>query len=212
MARITWAGMKTEAISSLRERTDISTRVEIWIRDAYVELLHSYKFHEVEKMTTFTLGVGATDKALSAIAADVKNVLSIRDTTTKWKLRKAHFRWMDNRTIITGIPSHYARFGDTLLFDAAPSAVITYQIRYRKEITEPNYVGSNYSELPEEWDEIIRLRAIAKGYLALLEPEMASQFEERAARSIALIPMDDLTESEDENFGIGVRGGSVYGY
>jgi len=208
MARLSWSGIKAEAILELRNRDDISSRVENWLREAAQEVAYAFRFYELEETVTFNLAKGAEEITFSAIGvANVKHILSLRDTTNGRRIKPASFRFIDRGTISSGTPGYYCRFGSSLLFDAKPATThVGYKLRYRKQIDEPNFSsGSSYPNTPSEWDEIIRLLAVAKGYSALFEKDMADEKEARALRLISRLPTDEFVDAEDSDFGITVR-------
>lgn len=207
MARMTWAEMKTEAVFELRNRGDIGTRLERWLRNAYMEVAYGYRFYELETSTTFTLSVGASEITFMQIGkSDIKYILSLRDTSNNRKINPASFRYIDKRTIADGDPAHYCRYGTSFLFDAKPaSSGNTYKLRYRKQVTEPDFSASASPETPDNWDEIIMLMAVARGHHALFEPALAEQTEARAMRLVAKFPLEDVIDSEDQDFGITPR-------
>lgn len=208
MARLSWKGMKDEALLELRNRSDASSRIESWLRRAYMEVAYGYRFYELEATTTFILSVAASEIALTNTGAtNAKILLSLRDQTNGRKLTPASFRFVDRRSDSDGTPTHYCRFGNSLLFDAKPaSSGITYRLRYRKQISEPDFTStSQFPETPDEWDEVIMLLGVARGFNALLEQGMADQIESRAMRLIAKLPLDKVVDDEDQNFGLTPR-------
>lgn len=206
MARATWSDMKTEAIKELRSRSDIATRVERWLREAYEEIAYGYRFYELEKSATFTLGATKSEITFaSMLVTDIKHIFSLRDTTNKRKLVKSSFRRLDRMdTSIAGVPVEYCRFGSSILFNSAPSTNTAYKLRYRKQITEPVF-GAVSPETPSEWDEVIRLKGVARGFEALFEPDMVAEKTNIANLIIASLPTDENVETEDDNFGIAPR-------
>lgn len=210
MARDTWAQIKEEAINELRSRTDINQRVERWLREAYQEIAYGYRFYELEKSIDFVLSVNAEDITFAKIwretPVDLKHVFSIRNTTDGRRLTKSNFRRIDMLSIGGGTPTEYCRFGSSFLFNAIPQNTgIEFRLRYRKQIGEPVYVGNTYPETPAEWDEIIRLKAVARGFEALFEPDMSVQKINIVNTLIAGKPIDEYVESEDERFGLTPR-------
>ena len=207
MARMSWADMKSEAIRELRSRDDISTRAEFWLKQAAMEVAYSFRFHELEASATFSLGVNQSEVVLSAAGVtNLKHVFSVRDQTSGRRVNVTSFRQIDRMTISNGTPAQYCRFGGSILFDAKPSTTaFAYKIRYRKQIIDPIYTGSASPETPEEWDEIIRLKAVSRGFYALFEPNLGLDAENRAMRMVALLPTDEFVEAEDQDFGLTPR-------
>ena len=205
MARRTWAQIKAEATLDLKNRTDISTRLEGWLREAFLEVAYGYRFHELENTVTFTL-LSANEKTFAAIGVtDLKFVLSLRDTTNKRRITPTTFRVIDNLGDNIVIPQRYCRFASSFLFDGSPSTSTSYRLRYKRKITEPVYSGSVYPDTPEEWDEVIRLLAVSRGFHALHEANNADGIEKRVQRVIARLPVEEEVDAEDDVVSIGVR-------
>lgn len=210
MARQTWAQIKTEALLELKSRTDIATRTEQWLREAFLEVAYGYRFHELEVTETFNLG-GDNEITFAQIGAtDLKFILSLRDTTNKRKINPATFRYIDTLSDNNTVPQRYCRFGASLLFDGTPSSPIAYKLRYKRKIVEPIFTASssgavNSPDTPDEWDEVIRLLGVARGFEALFEPDNASRIEARAQRLIARLPVEEEVDSDDDATNITVR-------
>ena len=208
MARQTWAEIKAEATIELRTRTDISSRVEGWLRQAFLEVAYGFRFYELESTKTFTLSVNASEISFTTMGlTNLKHVLSLKDTTNNRKVIPSSFRFIDKRNTGTGSPTHYCRFGNSLLFDSAPSSSgVEYRLRYRKQVTEPNFSSTSaYPDTPDEWDEVIRMKALVRGSHSLYEYEVSDLWEAKVNRLIAAIPIDETVESEVQDFGITPR-------
>ena len=208
MARQTWAEIKAEATIELRTRTDISSRVEGWLRQAFLEVAYGFRFYELESTKTFTLSVNASEISFTTMGlTNLKHVLSLKDTTNNRKVIPSSFRFIDKRNTGTGSPTHYCRFGNSLLFDSAPSSSgVEYRLRYRKQVTEPNFSSTSaYPDTPDEWDEVIRMKALVRGSHSLYEYEVSDLWEAKVNRLIAAMPIDETVESEDQDFGITPR-------
>lgn len=207
MARRTWKDMRDEAVSELRARDDIVARTEAWLREAYLEVAYSYRFYELEKSASFDLGVNASEVDFeTAEILDVKHIFSLRDQTSGRRVNPASFRYIDRLSIGSGVPTLYCRFGNSILFNAIPSGSnIRYKLRYRKQVAEPNYSGAASPETPTEWDEVIRLKAVARGFHALLEPDISADKRNICNELISALPIDEFVEAEDSNFGITPR-------
>lgn len=205
MARRTWGQIKSEAVLELKNRTDISTRMEGWLRESFFEAGYGYKFHELENTATFTL-LNVNEKTFAAMGiTDLKFILSLRDTTNKRRITPATFRYIDNLADNITQPHYYCRFATSLLFDGSPSTSISYRLRYKRKITEPVYTGSVYPDTPEEWDEVIRLLAVSRGFQALHETNNANATEQRVQRLIARLPVEEEVDSDDDVVNLTVR-------
>lgn len=207
MARRTWKDMRDEAVKELRNRDDIIQRTEGWLREAYLEIAYGYRFYELEKFALFDLGVNASEVDFeTAQIMDLKHIFSLRDQTSGRRVNPASFRYIDRLAISSGVPTFYCRFGNSLLFNTiASGSAIRYKLRYRKQVAEPVYDGVALPETPTEWDEVIRLKAVARGFHALLEPDMSADKRNICNELISSLPIDEFVETEDSNFGITPR-------
>ena len=78
MARQTWAEIKAEATIELRTRTDISSRVEGWLRQAFLEVAYGFRFYELESTKTFTLSVNASEISFTTMGlTKLQHLLSL---------------------------------------------------------------------------------------------------------------------------------------
>lgn len=212
MSRATWADLKAEAVLELRDRADISTRTERWLREAYMEVAYNYRFYELEKTVDFSISTNVQSVTFAAIgAADLKHIFSLRDNTSGRKIRKTNFREIDKHQIDSGEPRSYCRFGSEIIFDTRANSSISIKMRYRKHIVEPVFSSTdtdfpvNSPDTPDEWDEVIRLLAVARGFNALFEWDTGGIKQSQAAVMIATLVPDNIAETEDDDFGVVVR-------
>jgi hypothetical protein len=199
----------------LRDRDDLRTngsRVERWLKRAYREIAYSYNFEEMNRTVEAGLAASVNEYTLASLGlSDLKHIRAIRDNNSDRKVNRADFRYIDRRSIGTGFPRYYVRYGDKILFDTFPTERIVLKIRYRKQITEPVFTSSNTlapvtaPETPEEWDEVIQLLAVARGADALFEIDRANALRRRAKDLADSLPIDSDVDAEDDDFGIGVR-------
>jgi hypothetical protein len=194
--------IKTEVVARLGGRTDIDTRVDIWINDAYFELLLGplYAFHEIEKQAT-----AQTIDTLRAydLPSDLWFILSIRDDTNNRKLRRSHWSSFDKRSASSGIPNRYARFADTVELDPTPDDAYDLIIRYR---IRPDELSSTVAPVTgREWDELITVLSTAKGWEALEQQERAAAqwqlFGRLSRQRMDIAQLEDM----DSETTIGVR-------
>jgi len=75
----------------------------------------------------------------------------------------------------SGVPSKFARRGNTLMFDSAPEEDIWLRMYYRRYPTRLlTSALSISSELPEIWHECIVMGAVYRGFEKLMEPAKAT--------------------------------------
>lgn len=212
MSRTTWAELKSEALLELRNREDIGTRTERWLREAYMEVAYNYRFYELEESVDFTISTGVQGITFAkAGAANLKHIFSLRDNTSGRKIHRTNFRNIDRHQIDSGEPRAYARFGSEIIFDTIANSALSLKLRYRKQIADPVFTSADTDlpitspETPDEWDEVIRLLGVARGYNALFEWDTGAIKQQLAATLIATLVPDSIAEAEDDDFGITVR-------
>jgi len=202
--------IKSEVKKRLGNRTDIDDRLNIWINDAYFELLMEpeYTFYELDTMDYVVTVANQRIYDLSPIAG-LWFILMLRDETNAREVRKTSIKVLDRAAYTTGQPSKYARFADTLELDPTPDGIYTLKLRYRRR---PNILTSGaYPLLNREWDEVLVVLSTIKGYEGLEQPEKAG-----AARNLLGPLLDkrkdmEVLEDEDSEIGIKVRT-SVHGF
>lgn len=198
----TFDAIKNEVKKRLGNRQDIDDRLNMWINDAYFELLMEpeYTFFELDTIHLFDTEADRREYDLSLVA-QLWFILMVRDLTNEREIRKTSVKYLDRISLTTGQPIRYARFADTLILDPTPDDVYSIRIRFRYRPNE--LVSGEMPLINREWDEVIVGLSTIKGYEALEQPEKAA-----AARNL-LQPLLDMRKDqevlEDEDSEIGVR-------
>lgn len=94
-----------------------------------------------------------------------------------------HVAWeslVNSDPMTLGAPGRYARHGDRILFDSAPEEALALRLwvyRYPRQLsaTEP----SEATVLPDQWDEVVLLGALWRGFESLMEPDRAMEAKEQ---------------------------------
>lgn len=188
--------LATEITARLGNRTDISSRVLMWLNDGYVELLLSprFNFWELDTSGTFVTVSSTRTYSLTSFTT-LWFLLTVRDTTNIRRLRQAHVREFDEIQHVSGQPTRYARYGTTLELDPTPDGAYTIQLRYRKRPDELTLGGSHL--LGREWDEVLVALAVLKGREALEQTEQASA--QRQLVEHLLATREDALALEDQD-------------
>lgn len=194
--------IKTEVTARLGNRTNISSRANIWINDAYFELLMHprFNFFEIEKAAQANTAVNIRSYDLPT---DLWHILDIRDDTNNRKLRRRHWESFDRRSHTLGQPQLYARFGQTIELDPTPSSVVTLIIRYKFRPTD--LVTGNSPITGREWDEVLTVLSVIKGFEALEEPEKAAIQRQLLEQLLSIREDVPMLESMDAESQIQVR-------
>lgn len=194
--------IKSEVVARLGNRTNIDSRVNLWINDAYFELLMHPRanFYEIEKAATANTAASIRSYDLPA---DLWHILDIRDSTNNRKIRRKHWESFDRRAHTSGMPQLYARFGQTIELDPTPDATYTLIIRYK---FRPADMATGDSPLiSREWDEVLTVLAVTKGFEALEEQEKAALQRQLFEQLFALREDVPMLESMDAESQIQVR-------
>ena len=168
--------LKTEVVARLGNRTDIDARVERWINYAFFEILlyPRFSFFELDKLVTFPTVASVATYTLTDFAPDIWHILDIKDTNNSRHLTRSHYQVLDRVTPTNGQPTRYYRFGGTVVFDPIPDSVLTMQLRYRLRPADQT-TGSNFGGLGTEWEELITVLSVIKGFEALDQRDKAAE-------------------------------------
>lgn len=191
--------IQTEVKARLGNRDNIDSRLPVWINDAYFELLLNprFSFFELDKQvltsTVNTLRAYALPADLWFIL-DIRIFKTVSGTSSDFrKLRRSHWMDFDKREPLPGVPHKYARFGATIEIDPTPDATYTMLMRYR---FRPVELTTGLSPLiGREWDEVITVLSVIKGYDALEQPEEAAK--QRTLLEQLLTSRLDVPQLED---------------
>lgn len=80
----------------------------------------------------------------------------------------------------TGNPGKYSRHGDTLIFDSAPTEPVVFRAwvyNYPPQLDV--LVPTGETILPDQWDEVILLGALWRGFESLMEPDRATEAKQQ---------------------------------
>jgi|SRR5438132_5418741 len=177
-----FTAIQSEVIARLGNRTDLSARSAVWINDAYFELLlnPTFEFFELDLSSTITTVATTVSYTLPT---DMWFILDLTDTTNSRKLERSHWQVLDRVVPTSGQVTRYARFGANIQLDPIPDKAYTLTLRYRKRPGELA-LGSS-TALGREWDEVITLLAVMKGWEALSDHERATIARQLAREAIA---------------------------
>lgn len=183
--------IKTEVKSRLGNRTNIDSRLNVWINDAYFELLLNPRFNFFELDKAAQASTAALIRSYD-LPTDLWYILDIRDDTNNRKLRRRHWETFDRRSHNEGQPNLYARFGLSVELDPTPDAVYTLIIRYK--FRPVDLVSGGSPAIGREWDEVITVLSVIKGFEALEEQEKAGLQRQILEQLLAV--REDVTQLE----------------
>lgn len=206
----TYNTIANEVLSRLGGRTDLTSRLAIWINDAIAELALSprFSFTELDTVNSFNTASGTQSYSLTAFTS-FWFVLDITDTTNSRRIKQMSYKDLDAKVVTTGQPTRYARFGSTILFDPTPDGTYATQVRYRMRPTQVS--GGLSMPFEREWDEVITLLATIKGLEALDARDKAGLQRQLLEPLLSLREDVPLLEDRDGDYGLKpVLEGRVY--
>jgi hypothetical protein len=199
---MTLAELLTELRSNLGNvSTDAISddRLTLWLNNCQIELLSAFQFFQNEKKVTTTMVV---DQAEYQLPSDCLAIYDLRDNTVKRKIRRTHYRKIDNVDYtISGDPTHYIRFGNYIQLIPVPDSANTMMLRYC--VTPIAMSGSSDTPtVPVPWHEALLLGAEVRGWRALGEYKRAAIAKNEYISLVRSRAAEWEIEDSDEEFGI----------
>ncbi len=180
----------THVREKLGKRTDIDTRINLWLGDAYLELGMGFSFEELLSTvdTPTTAGeVEGTDDIYDypSNTRAIKALTLIRSNDSRQPLIRRSIRLIERYSASTpGPPSIYAPYSvqaattttRLIIVRPIPDIVYTPGIRWRiwlKPVLDGT-IADTYLRMPDDWLEILDYSAALRGFTELLEHERAA--------------------------------------
>ena len=131
--------------------------------------------------------------------------MDIRNEFDQQKLRKFDPTELDKATRTVGTPYRYARFADQIELDPTPDKDYTMTTRWRLRPAE--LVNGGNHLLTREWDEILVMIGVQKGWEALEQWDKANA--QKQLIEVSLGRREDIADLEavDHEITIGVSYG-----
>lgn len=160
------------------QRTSIgNTLVDKWVNQAMREFGYAFRFHDLEATFNFNTVIGTETYQIGAGQAvnisDFRYIDALRginpDTGSRYNLfpetRTKDKRLSGDPTDSTtwGLPQWYNKFGLKIYLRPIPSAIMVLGLDYGKSIT-PLLAGTDVSPFHEDWDEVIEMGALYRGF------------------------------------------------
>lgn len=170
----TLADFRSGVSGALTRGTIDTTLLDKWIYDAYKEVGYAFQFSELEATAEFATVQGTYKYALSMVAADYRflheeGIWVETANYTGRLIREPHARWLRSvgdlaDTTQQGSPRFYHRYGKEIWIRPLPDAVVyTLLLHYWRKLTKLTQ-ATDVTILGEDWDEIIELGALYRGY------------------------------------------------
>jgi len=181
--------LENEVLLRCENRTTDTARADVWIRDALLEISGNpdYRddFPELEVLgpiinltpqvqeyaeTTF---INVSDEPM-IVMADMLLWTDYPANTVRRKLDVSHYQKTDRFTPIFSLPTEWYRFAGSIGFNPTPDK--PYQVQSRNVKMHPiNDAQLNLTTilLPRDWNEILVMAAVQRGFIELMEYEKA---------------------------------------
>jgi hypothetical protein len=184
-----------EVLLRCENRTTDSSRAAIWLRDALIEISSNpdYRddFQELEEwgpqvsLTASGPSIGVFQEypeSTFITSGDVSNaVLSMLIwvdypfNQNRRKLDVSHYQKTDKFQPVFSLPTEWYRFGGNIGFNPVPDKPYLTQLRISKaHPINDNLLSQTVILLPREWNEVLILAAVQRGFIELMEYEKAS--------------------------------------
>jgi|SRR5215469_1669277 len=188
--------LEAEVILKVENRTTDTSRADVWIRDAILEITSNFElrneFDQLElygNLFNLTPQVQEYAEVPNLIPANVQynvatlDILLWQDPGTnliRRKLELSHYQKSDNFQPTYSLPTEWYRFGGSIGFTPIPDQAYQVQTRMLQQhpiIYDANNVVDNTTPilLPNDWNEIIILAAAERGFIELLEYEKSGK-------------------------------------
>ena len=166
---------QTNVQDALSRGTIDPAKLTRWVNDALKEVSYAFKFPDLEKTGSFNTAAGQYIYPISTFATDYRMlheeglwITSPSDRIGKLK-KENHTRWQRNigdttDTTVRNKPDYYHRFGRSIYVRPVPDGTVcAVSVHYWKKLVALS-APTDITELQEEWDEIIELGALYRGY------------------------------------------------
>jgi hypothetical protein len=189
----TIAERAVRVLSMLGNRTDLVSKIEGWVRDAYFEFGMKYDFEELEETHNLAI-TGANNNntytyptlTLNNNSWYVRGIKALtlfgNNNTRVIPLIKKDIKWLDRLPETQGSPAIFCSFKNSIIMHPTPNTDWTLRWRVwlkpRIEIEDNNnnlHMNSTEILLPEDWLELIDYGAALRGHVDLLERDKAGE-------------------------------------
>lgn len=178
-------------IKKLRNRTDLTPDIPLYLRKAILEISENYEFEKLKvtgPIVNFTVGVSEypVEGNNCPFIADGTNKITFinswfvwfNDTTpvvgvdTGFEIKNRNLRVVEPMSQISGIPTFYCKHGGSIIVGYAPNDTYSTRMRYQRQHPFPTLTGNttldgntiNSLELliNSDWQDIIEYAAAMK--------------------------------------------------
>lgn len=191
MGTLTLSVFRTELWYLLEQNSELDpsvaanqTRLDRWINMAYARVARPSTFRHMEIETTANLTL-VTATPSYTLAATIWATDHIHYVEGNYSLRRIIRRELSNRTIGSGAPTEYARWGRTIYLDRSPTSTENgHTLRVFGWLIPTQLSTDVATVLTFHWDEAILKCAAWLAWQALGDSAKADYFREDYAASV----------------------------
>lgn len=209
---LTLAQLREDVLDDLGMDTDdiTQTKLDRALNKSYWEVTKKLKFRETDSQFYITLVAGTTNYDYTAYVSDFDAIrhVTIQDvpnaSTTWQEVEQTDYEnlmndWNDDN-VYQSMPTKYARYGNDIVFNWAPTGSYVVKVAYRKSLGDILVSGPS---IPEEWHEIIQWGASSRLWESKGFPMRADRFAAKQATSIQTMIETESKEDRDYAFSAG---------
>lgn len=184
------ADLESEVLLRTENRTQDASRADVWIRDALLEISGSpdYRddFVELEVLGPTSNLVSNQQEYPEEQFFQLGDVASLIDDLMIWvdfptnkirrKLDASHYQKSDRFTPVFSLPTEWYRYSGIIGFNPIPD--VPYQVQARTVRMHPindNQLNQTIILLPRDWNEVLVMAAVQRGFIELMEYEKANK-------------------------------------
>lgn len=194
MAKRSFSTLKAELKLRLRNRTDIDSRLDAWVNDAYIDLAtgkatvngaqKTFFHRELFRLAKLTLAAQVTaGPPQSLMPLPIYNV-----STDPYDFQFEVFLWNNTKNVpmrkkdvailnsgvrtLSDTAFRYAVYGGVLDVDPTPNVSTEFRMFFYGRPPQLS-AAADTIVIDDSWEELVLLGAVYRGYDALLEPERA---------------------------------------
>lgn len=181
--------LEQEVLLKCENKTSDLTRVDVWIRDAILEITSNPSFrNEFDDLEEYgqqmnmvprqqeyaeSLLVPGTDWNTATL-----DILIWQDPPTnqiRRKLLMSHYQKADNFQPTFSLPTEWYRFAHTIGFTPVPDKAYQIQTRMLKQHPFSTPLNQTPILIPNDWNEILVYAAVERGFIEYMEYEKAQK-------------------------------------
>lgn len=191
MARLTASDMIDMVRDSLGGETSETisdTRILWFLNQSYLEVASSYSFDQLSTSTTITTSSGTAQYELSVdTVLQIENIVDDTNNFKLYTMNEDQYHQFSQGNASSGVPIYWYVDGVgsnnrwNIRFWPTPAGTYTMNVYFKKKPTQLTATPNATSTVtPEQWDDSIIYRAIARGWAMLGDLDASRKFRQLA--------------------------------